>query len=209
MIRIGHAASYPKPIPAAALVSSSLLALTLITVIACTRKKPETKAEASSTIQITSTNSGPLIIRTPSAEFRFDANGYLQASLLRGGEALTLDDPPQASSGSSSLTIGGKEISDFAFDLEHAKIGAASGRLGSVGKQIEISGKTAAAPDIKSTALLEVYDSFPNVVLSSISFKNSGEKDASLDKITTQRHLLNASLSDKNAAPYSMWSFHG
>ena len=211
MILIGPAASYLKHIPAAARFSASLLALTLIALMACTRKETAPKADvgSGSRIQITSVNSGPLVIRTASAEFRFYPDGYLQAGLLRGSETLTLDDPPQTASGSSSLTIGGKEISDFAFDVEHAKIDAASGRLGSIGKKVEITGKSIFLPEIQSTAILEIYDSFPDVVLTSISFKNSGTKDVFFDKVTTQRHVLNASLSDKNADPYSMWSFHG
>ena len=191
MILIGPAASYLKHIPAAARFSASLLALTLIALMACTRKETAPKADvgSGSRIQITSVNSGPLVIRTASAEFRFYPDGYLQAGLLRGSETLTLDDPPQTASGSSSLTIGGKEISDFAFDVEHAKIDAASGRLGSIGKKVEITGKSIFLPEIQSTAILEIYDSFPDVVLSSISFKNSGTKDVFFDKVTTQRHV--------------------
>jgi len=182
------------------------LLLALLPASACTRKTTESKAEPASKIQVAAT--GPLIVRTPSAEFRFYSNGYLQASLLRDGKASTLDDP-RAASGSSALTVDGKEVSDFSFDVEHARISAASDWLGSFGRQIEISGRSATVPDIESTAVLEVYDAFPTVVLSSISFKNSGSSDISVDKITTQRHFFNASLSDYSAPPYSMWSFHG
>src|SRR5262249_1688796 len=157
-------------------------------------------------IQITST--GPLTLRTSSAEFHFSPNGSLQASLLRGKETLTLDDPQGARSG-SALTIAGNEVSDFTFDIEHARSSPASGRLGSDGKPIEISGKSSSTPGLQSTAWLEVYDTFPNVVLTSISFKNTGNADISIDKVITQRHSFNASLSDPKAPPYSMWSFHG
>ena len=183
----------------------SISLLGLAVVLACTHNTPESKREAASQIQITS--SGPLVMRTPVAEFRFTPNGSLQASLLRGSETITLDDLQSASS--SSVTISEKEVSDFFFDVEHAKVSPASGRLGSPGKQIEISGKSASSPDLQSTAFLEIYDDFPSVLLSSVSFKNSGPSDVSIDKVVTQHHLLNASLSDHGAAPYSMWSFHG
>ena len=189
--------------PSATLLFATLL-LSLAVVLACNREAAESKPEVVSKIQITS--SGAIVIRTPAAEFRFNPNGSLQASLLRGREYVTLDDAQVAA---SSVTIAGKEISDFSFDVERAIISPASGRLGPAGKQIEILGKSASTPEIQSTVFLEVYDEFPSVLLSSISFKNSGRGDLSIDGFVTQRHSLNASLSDHNAAPYSMWSFHG
>src|SRR5207253_7598576 len=39
--------------------------------------------------------------------------------------------------------------------------------------------------------------------------KNSSNTDLPIDTIITQKHTLNASLSDSGASPYSMWSFHG
>jgi len=185
------------------LCSVSLLCFTVV--LGCTRKTPQSKPEIASRIQITS--SGPLVMRTPVTEFRFNTNGSLQASLLRGSETITIDDLQNA--GSNSVTISDKEVSDFSFDVEHAKVSPASGRLGSLGKQIEISGKSASRTDLQSTVFLEIYDDFPSVLLSSLSLKNSGTGDVSIDKVVTQRHLFNASLSDHSAAPYSMWSFHG
>jgi len=177
----------------------------LVLALGCTHKTPELNSESVSQIQITT--SGFLIMRTPAAEFRFHPNGSMEASLLRGGDTATLDDPQAAAS--NAVTIEGKEISDFSFDIDHAKISPASGRLGSAGKKIEIPGKSTSTPDIQSTVFLEIYDDFPSVLLSSISFKNSSAGDLSIDKVVTQRHLFNASLSDHGAAPYAMWSFHG
>ena len=183
MTGIGHAASYPKRIPAAARFSSILLALTLIALIACTRKAPETKAEAGSTIQITYCQ-----FWSPRHSNSFRRIPFLcqwiSSSEPAPWEAQALGRPTQAAREVIPLTVGGKEISDFSFDLEHAKIGEASGRLGGVGKRIEIAGKSASLPEIQSTAFLEVYDDFPGLVFSSISFKNSGEKAASFDEIS-------------------------
>jgi len=136
------------------------------------------------------------------------SNGYFQASLVRDGKVLTLDDGAGPSAG-NTLTQGNNELSDFSYDLGHATISEASGRLGPPGTQIQVSGKSVSSPHIHSTLTVEVYDAFPDVILSSISFKNSGGADFSIGKVVTQRHLWNASLSDPNAAPYSMWSFHG
>lgn len=179
--------------------------LSLLFVPACTRKAAESKLDRASQVQVIS--SGSVVVRTSAEEFRFNPNGALTASLLRGGETITLDDPQAAAS--DSVTIAGKEISDFSFDVDHPKISPASGRLGSPGKQIEITGKSDSVPDVQSTAFLEIYDEFPSVLLSSISFRNLSTRSVAIDKVVTQRHSFNASLSDRGAAPYSMWSFHG
>ncbi|MBZ5573852.1 MAG: alpha-galactosidase [Acidobacteriia bacterium] len=150
------------------------------------------------------------MIRTSTAEFRLAANGYLQAKLLYHGQELTLDDPQADSNSSTDYVVSsGKEIQDFALDLDHARIIDASGRLGGSGKRIEISGKSQSVPGLEKTVALEVYDRFPNLLLSSTSYKNTGTSDVALNRVVTQQHILNASLSDPQVAPYAMWSFHG
>ena len=150
------------------------------------------------------------MIRTSTAEFQLTAAGYLQAKFLQNGQELTLDDP-QAEAGSSAdyVVSGGKEIRDFVLDLDHARITDASGRLGATGKRIEVTGKSQSIANLERTVALEVYDSLPNLVLASTSYKNTGTSDVTLDRVVTQQHILNASLSDQKARPYAMWSFHG
>src|SRR4051812_11451548 len=71
---------------------SAVLALT-IPVVSCNQKQPQSSAQAdNSRINVMVNAGGPLVLRTSSAEFQLNANGYLQASLLRDGQKLTLDD---------------------------------------------------------------------------------------------------------------------
>jgi alpha-galactosidase len=183
------------------------LALGILALAGCNKKSTVAENSSHSAIRIASSGGG-LVMSTPSAEFRLYSNGYLQANLLRDGKALTLDDGAGPSA-ANSVTQGKQELSDFTFDLDHAKISEASGRLGSPGTKVEVAGKSASFAELQSTLILEIYDAFPNVLLSSVSFRNSGNLEISIGKVVTQRHLLNASLSDPSAAPYSMWSFHG
>lgn len=163
-----------------------------------------------SAISVTTRPGRPVVIRTSTAEFQLTAAGYLQAKFLQNGQELTLDDP-QAGAGSSAdyVVSGGKEIRDFVLDLDHARITDASGRLGASGKRIEVTGKSQSIANLERTVALEVYDSLPNLVLASTSYKNTGTSDVTLDRVVTQQHILNASLSDPKARPYAMWSFHG
>jgi alpha-galactosidase len=152
----------------------------------------------------------PIVIKSSSAEFRVLPSGYIQAELLSNGTPVRLDDPQDANSAAGdTLITAGKEIRDFKMDLDHAKVSDASARLGKKGKRIEFTGQSTSLPALQKTMTIEVYEDFPNLALSSTSYKNTGNADIPVDRVLTQQHFLNASLSDQQAAPYSMWSFHG
>jgi alpha-galactosidase len=188
-----------------------LCCLVLGAAAGCSRQRSANQQQRnSSDITVTSNADGSISIHTAAAEFRLSSSGYLQGSLLRGGRTLSLDDP-QAASGASAdvLVTGGKEIQDFTFDLRQAKIADASGRLGARGRRVEITGKSSSSPGVDKTLIIEVYDDFPTLALTGTSYKNTGSSPVAIDRVVTQRHILNASLSDPQAQPYSMWSFHG
>jgi alpha-galactosidase len=185
--------------------------LTIFTLTDCKQSPHGGKAvPTTSAISVTTRPGGPVVIRTSTAEFQLTATGYLQAKFLQNGQELTLDDP-QAEAGSSAdyVVSGGREIRDFVLDLDHARITDASGRLGATGKRIEVTAKSQSIANLERTVALEVYDSLPNLVLASTSYKNTGAGDVALDRVVTQQHILNASFSDPKARPYAMWSFHG
>jgi len=193
-------------------VAKKALAICLLTVFgillpSCSRKDSGTAPRAAqSTIEVVSGN--PLVIRTSAAEFRLMSSGYIRSSLLSSGKNLSLDDPRSNDVG-DVLVSDGKEIGDFMLDLTQAHVGAASGRLGARGKRIEVSGKSATAPELEKSLAVEFYDDFPNIALASVSYTNTGSSDTAIDRVSTQGHVLNASLSEPGAPPYAMWSFHG
>ena len=86
----------------------ALLCLTAV-LGGCSRNASVVENRKTSAIQVSHSGGAPLVIRTPSAEFRFSSNGYLQGGLLRGGEALALDDPGAGTDG-SSLNLGGRKF---------------------------------------------------------------------------------------------------
>lgn len=169
----------------------------------------EISHEASS-ISVLSRPGSPIVIRTSAAEFRLFPSGYVQAALLQNGKTLTLDDPgPDGQAWADSVTHHSNDIHDFVLELDHVKLSDPSGRLGTRGKRIEVIGKSRSLPALEKTFVLEVYDDFPSLALTSVSYKNTGTAAVAIDSVKTQQHILNASLSDPHAKPYSMWSFHG
>jgi alpha-galactosidase len=148
-----------------------------------------------------------IVMRTSSAEFRLLPSGYIQASLLRAGGTMTLDDPG-AGVDTDEVISGGRSIHDFVLDFDHAKIENASGRLGVKGKRVEVLAASAST-SLEKSVIVEVYDEFPTLALASVSYKNRGTAEIAIDRVLTQQHALDAALSDANAEPYAMWSFHG
>ena len=164
-----------------------------------------TVAPTGSKIQISATASGA-IIDTPSAQFVIEPSGYVAASLVSGGGKLSLDDAG-ADTGVQVIAAG-QQVPDATFDVAHPKITEPHGRLGTKGKRIEVTGKSAAT-DIQESLVVEVYDDFPGIALISSSIRNAGSGELKLDAIDLDRHRLNASLADPTVAPNDMWSFHG
>lgn len=145
-------------------------------------------------------------VSTPSAQFLLNSSGYLQANLKSGGQFLTLDDP--ANQPGQRVISGKTEVNDFVFDITNAKVTDAAGKLGALGKRIDISGRSAKT-NLQETLTLEVYDDFPSLALLSATLRNTGSNDVPIDSFVLQRHQFNAHLADAQAKPHEMWSFIG
>lgn len=187
----------------------ALIATALLPLSGC--QKPSTP--------IMTENSAPLVsairiiqadneihVKTDAAEFILFSNGYLDGSLMSNGKNLTLDDPAKETG--QTISVAHKQVEDIFLDLAGAKVSDTQGKLGKLGKQIEVSG-TSASTGLQETLRLEVYDDFPGLALLSASFRNAGQKDIFLDEVTLQRHRLNATLANPSATAHELWSFHG
>jgi alpha-galactosidase len=168
-----------------------------------------TTGASSSTIQVEATSKGPIILTTKSAEFRLLPSGYIEAFLIKDGRKLTLDDPTAGNSAGDFAVRGGKPV-HFSLDFARAKVLEASGKMGA-GKRIEITGEELGSTNAKLQRVLtiEVYDAFPNLLLSSTEYRNSGNTEIHIDQMVGQHHRFNAHLADDKAQPYEMWSFQG
>jgi len=198
------------------LVVRALVVIALVTLFAasCNRPqlKPESKAPASqpSVIKVEVNPGGPLVLTTTAAMFEVAPSGYIQTYLLRDGKHLTLDEPKAGAPNESDYLVqDGKEV-HFVLDFDQAKVLESMGKLGR-GKHIEIPAHRLGpgAPNIQRTLTLEAYDDFPNLLLSTVEYKNTGSADFTIDRVVEQRHRFTASLADPKAQPWDMWSFQG
>lgn len=137
-----------------------------------------------------------VVIKSPLAEFEVGPGGGLRGFLLQPGKRLTLEEAPVPSSNT------------FQFDIQHARFGDVTGKIGALGKRVELVGRSETGLEEK-TLVVEVYDDFPTVAIQSATYKNTGTRDFILSEIREQEHRLNAALADPAAKPYDMWSFQG
>ncbi len=136
--------------------------------LSCSKPAPQPKPAPSrpSDIKVEVRDGGPVVLTTSTAEFQILPSGFLQASLLKDGKRLTLDEPEVGSAGGSdSIVHDGKEL-DFVPDFAQAKVLEGSGKLGR-GKRVEIPARplAPAGVDIERMLVVEAYDDFPNIAL--------------------------------------------
>jgi alpha-galactosidase len=193
---------------AATTVWLAICAATAVFAAGCSKNvTPVPAAPATSAIRVSVVPAGNSVtIETPVAQFAVTPNGYVSGTLLAGQKKLSLDDP--GAEPGLLVVAAGKKVQDFVFDVAGARISEPQGKLGTLGKRVELLGKSAST-GLEASLVVEAHDDFPGVALVSASIRNAGATDIALDQVDIDRHRLNASLADSAAAPNDMWSFHG
>jgi alpha-galactosidase len=195
-----------------------VLIAAIVLLLACSRlqqpvsKEPKAKPGATqpSAIKVEVNDGGPVVLTTSTAEFQARPDGYVQAFLLKDGQKLSLDEPRVgAASDSDFVMAGGKEV-HFTLDFQQVRVLEAVGKMGA-GKRVEIPARPLgpAGTDMQRILALEVYDMFPNILLSTVEYRNTGTNEIAIEKSVDQRHRMSAKLADAKAQPWDMWSFHG
>jgi alpha-galactosidase len=191
-----------QPKEVLSLVLLYVIALVCILSAGCQIKEEANPAAPKSTVEVRM-SAEAITARTPSAEFRLSPSGVLTAFLQKNNSTISLDAKPLDAS--QVVTIAKKDFSGLVLDVAHAQVSEATGKLGPLGKHIEIRGKI---PDshLEETVILELYDAFPNLALLSLSLRNVGQGPLSIESVTMQRHHF-ASPSEGLVAP--LWTFQG
>src|SRR5258708_9996301 len=170
--------------------------------------KPAVPQIPSSAIKAALTAGGPVVLSSSTAEFQVLPSGYIQAFLVKDGKKLTLDDLGQGKPVPGNSVVTGGRGTALELDLGAAKFTEASGKLGR-GRRAEIPAHALepSGNKLQATLVIEVYDDFPNLALSTVEYRNTGEKEIRIDKAVTQEHRSNAHPVKQPA--YDMWSFQG
>ena len=159
---------------------------------------------ATSVIQI-QTSPEAITITSPTSVFSLLADGQLTGSAKKDGKLVSLD-----AGGDDSrqiVSIGNVEYPGVTLDLPAVEIQDTTGKLGNLGKRLVVKGKIAGT-ELEEVGTLEVYDSFPNLVLLSLEIRNAGTKPVALSSITLQRHNF-ASKVNSDRSTNALWTFEG
>jgi len=144
-----------------------------------------------------------IVLRTSAAEFRLLPSGELTGALVARERRLSLQ---SAESPGDTVAVAGGPASAIAVDLAKATVTDVEGSLGK-GKRVEATGQ--GENGLRKTLVVAVFDDFPNLALSTVTYRNDGTRPLAVGKVVQQAHRLSASLVDPKAAPFAMWSFHG
>jgi alpha-galactosidase len=184
-----------------------IAAIPMLVFAGCKKQETTTSiakpAATESSIQVRSSANG-IEIASKSAVFVLLPNGNLQASRLDSSRRVTLDE----SASPLEITIGKKHVADFSRDFAHVSIQNSSGKLGNLGKRVEVRGHSAST-GIDETLVVEAYDDFPSLALLSATYKNSSLHLLDLESVELQKHKLNAALADARVKPHEMYAFFG
>jgi alpha-galactosidase len=192
--------------------SLSITGLLLFGLVVChsvtgCQKKEETKTvpPAAKSAVVVKASSESIILSTPSSEFRMTPSGVLTATLVGASGATSLED--RSLEISQIVSLSRKEHPGVVLDLAQAQVRDTSGKLGTTGKHIEITGKIPET-SLTETLDLEIYDDFPDLALLSLSVRNMGQSEIPLDWVTLQRHQFTAP-PDSKSASHPLWTFQG
>jgi alpha-galactosidase len=182
-----------------------LAAVSLLLLASCQNREDTANskpvAAQNSSVQAT-VSPEEVLVHTPTAEFHLSPSGVLQSTLQKNGTKYTLDTASAADTG-QTVTVDSRELPGVTLDLANAKVKDATGKLGGLGKQIDVDGKIPGS-DLEETLTLEVYDSFPNLALLSLQLRNNGDKPIDIEKVDLQRHAF---VSPESGNP--LWTFQG
>ena len=194
---------------------SSVLASVLIglagLMLSCSKPKvQQPKAEPSrpSDINVEVRDGGPLVVTTSAAEFQILPSGYLQATLLKDGKRLTLDEPGVGSTGGSdSVVHEGKEL-DFVPDFAQAKV-LETYRQARPRKTRGDSGASAGASrsDDRAHAGGGGVRRLSQHRAGERAYKNVGTTDFQIDQVWMQQHRFNSQVAEGRRSPTTCGRF--
>ncbi|HEY1658449.1 MAG TPA: glycoside hydrolase family 36 protein [Candidatus Sulfotelmatobacter sp.] len=196
---------------------AAIILCAILLSIGCGQKKNEASTKGApvpepraSAITVDVKPSGPVVITTSAARFEVSPSGYVHAALLKDGHEQTLEDQTLEGQGQTpgDYVVRDGKREQFNLDFSQAKVGDATGKLG-IGKHITIPAQLPAksSDNIRQTLEISVYDDFPNLLLTSSSYTNTGNSEVHIENIVEQQHRFNSHETKEPA--YDMWSYQG
>lgn len=159
---------------------------------------------------ISYTKGGNIRFRSSEIELMFDPNMNLSVFYKGGEKPLNAFGENNQKKPNEFIVVNNKEITDFTVDYDRIVVQPIETEFGK-GRKLTLKGVAKLKNDsqIEKTLSVELYDNYPNVALTSASYKNLGTSDITIEKAISDYFVMDSSQSDPNNKPYDFWSLQG
>ncbi len=154
---------------------------------------------------------GDIWFRNSEIELKFDKHMYCEVH--NRGESISLNDIDREkglSKPSHFIVIDGQELTDFLVDYDKINVESIETAFG-LGRRMVITGIAVCSDGtrIEKTLSTELYDQYPEIAISSASYKNLGTSDLIIEMDYCNYYRLDATRDQPGNRPFDFWSFQG
>ena len=160
--------------------------------------------------QITYTETGANIhFENTAIKLSIDKNMKMKVLYLKNGETLSI--VSAQSTPNDYLVINSTEVIDFS--IEKSELNDIENNFGT-GKQVKLFGKTKASVGenvvhVEKILTIELYDNFPNAVVTYVDYINLSDSPLAIDKIVNASYTVDRKLIDPTKNSYDFSLFQG
>lgn len=153
----------------------------------------------------TYTDGGDIRVNHTAIKLRIDPKMNVSVFYMNNKTPLNVADKPN-----HYLVVNDKELTNFSVDYDHLQAESVETDFGK-GKRLVIKGVTGRDEGIRleKSLRIEWYERYPNVVILSASYKNTGNLEVFVDRSVSNFFRLDASQSNPQRPAYDFWSYQG
>ncbi|MCD4710711.1 MAG: alpha-galactosidase, partial [Bacteroidales bacterium] len=154
---------------------------------------------------------GDICFRNSGIELKFDKHMYCK--VYNRGNSISLNDinrEEELTKPSYFIAIDGEELTDFSVDYDNIDVESIETAFG-LGKRMVLTGIAVCSDStrIEKTLRIELYENYPDIAVSSASYKNLGASDMVIEMDYSNYYRLDATQVDPGDQPFDFWSFQG
>lgn len=181
-------------------ILKSLIVISLVMVFSCSKSKKD----------FSYTKGGSIWFRSPGIELEFDPNMNMSVFYKGDKNPLNVSGKEAQNKPSHFIVVNGEEATNFAVDYDNIDIQPVETEFG-IGRKLSIQGiaELNDGSKIEKTLSVELYDKYPNVALTTATYKNMGTSDVKINKTISNYLRMDSSVCDQKNESYDYWSFQG
>ena len=181
-----------------------LISLTVVSFVvsisSCTRVKKDFSV----------TKGGDIWFRSPEIHLQFDPSMKMKIFYKQDINPLNISGKETQDNPGHFVVVNGEEVTNFVVNYDSIAVQPVETEFGK-GKKLILKGvaKLKDGTPIGKTLTVELYDKYPDAVITSVTYKNLGTSNLNLDQTISNYFIIDSSVGEPNNKPYALWSFQG